>query len=57
MNSSGRLHVQMGCGEPLRSRWWIPKPVELQPVSGPDGKPKCARTQPAKVRQGVKSTS
>lgn len=57
MNASDRFHMQMGCGEPLRSRWWVPKPVEVRPVIGRDSKPKCARTQTAKVPRGVKSDS
>jgi len=57
MNASSGLHMQMGCGEPLRSRWWVPKPVVVQPVSGRDGKPKCTRIPTAKLRHGVKSNS
>ncbi|GMQ87032.1 MAG: hypothetical protein BMS9Abin08_0230 [Gammaproteobacteria bacterium] len=57
MNSSGRLHVRMGCGEPLQSRSWIPRPVKALSVSGHDGKPKCARARTANVRGGDKCRS
>jgi len=57
MRSNSGLRVHMGCGESLQSRWWVPRPVEVQPVSGRDGKPKCTRTQMANVKRGVKCRS
>ena len=57
MRSNSGLRVHMGCGEALQSRWWVPRPVEVQPVSGRDGKPKCAHAQTANVKRGVKCRS
>jgi hypothetical protein len=54
MRANDKLYVHMGCGEALQSRWWVPRPVAVQPASGRDGKPKCERTQMTHVKRGVK---
>ena len=28
MNSDDKFRFHMGCGEPLRSRWWVAKQVQ-----------------------------
>lgn len=36
MSNSCKFRIQMGCGEPLQSRWWIAQPVRglLSPEQG-----------------------
>ena len=36
MSSSCKFRIQMGCGEPLQSRWWVAQPVRslLMPEQG-----------------------
>jgi len=54
MRANDKLYVHMGCGEALQSRWWVPRPVAVQPASGRDGKPRCEREQMTHVKRGVK---
>ena len=57
MSTSESLHVHMGCGESLQSRWWIPKPGKALSVSEHTGKSKRARTQIKDARSGDKCRS
>ena len=56
MNSSNKFRMHMGCGEPLRSRWWVAQglhsraPEDKEGRGGRLSKPRGARYQGAKCK-------
>lgn len=57
MNSSTKFRMHMGCGEPLRSRWWVAQPVHSLSVQSKEMPSERLRNSRAVRRQGGKCKS
>ncbi len=45
--SETRYRIHMGCGEPLRSRWWIVRSLREAPVAALTGRRRAQVSPPA----------
>ena len=57
MSSSCKFRMQMGCGEPLQSRWWIAQPVRTLLMMGADVPAARVRSRRLAKRQRAKFKS
>ena len=54
MNSGSKFRMHMGCGEPLRSRWWVAQPLHSLSLDDKDLRDERLRKRRGAPRQGGK---
>ena len=54
MSSGNKFRMHMGCGEPLRSRWWVAQPLSGLSPEDREGRGERLRKRRGVRRQGVK---